>query len=532
MTFYNREHRSAAATYGTLDSQFEQIEPSLPMEGAVERVRVSWPRWKASAAHEEVWRLNEALEIPVGTSTFEIEVLGVGAADYQDPTDEEFTTNSQEDGTGTNKDAQAAFSILSSSSNRATIQSVNADSSPIWLMPGSFLLATKLASGGELQEYEVEVNSPTLFGADLVESFEFNDNETAVQAWADYQAAARAFPTPRPLFAAIELVPDTDALMALVLGNEIAAKWAIEDDDATWLTGLDTVFFCEQERYAWDGRQGQKLDWRCRFEDADIGLGNFFRISGSVTPEYSTIATATGIGDRIAFLMAGTRRRLTTFAQPVEEVVSSMRRDLDSIRKGISFEPNAIETAPRKLLRMVRAGLTQALFLRAAVTSTLAYGDLIANDTNGNEGGRASVQGGNAAANNRASIVANATGALKAAFVVFGNGECRIDGFPVLYAGTDGTLARSTAAGVVTITGGFHTLSTTGNVDTISAATGKSLQPGQVLLAVRSAAGTVTLKHGTGNIQGAGGADVTLDNDYDLALLVYDGTNWIGGLLS
>lgn len=86
------------------------------------------------------------------------------------------------------------------------------------------------------------------------------------------------------------------------------------------------------------------------------------------------------------------------------------------------------------------------------------------------------------------------------------------------------------SSGSVTATQGYHTVDTesdaaTDDLDTVTVAGGE----GDVLiLRAESSARTVVIKHGTGNIQCAEGYDLSLDSDYDYAILIRkDGSNWM-----
>jgi len=83
------------------------------------------------------------------------------------------------------------------------------------------------------------------------------------------------------------------------------------------------------------------------------------------------------------------------------------------------------------------------------------------------------------------------------------------------------------AAGVVTKTCSYHRVDTqdddpTDDLDTINGGS-----EGDVLL-IRAADGarTVVVKHGTGNVWNPTGDDITLDDEGDYVLLVFDSTNW------
>jgi hypothetical protein len=84
------------------------------------------------------------------------------------------------------------------------------------------------------------------------------------------------------------------------------------------------------------------------------------------------------------------------------------------------------------------------------------------------------------------------------------------------------------ATGAITVTQSFHTVDTesdaaSDDLDTVTAA-GTSGEV--VILKAENAARSVVLKHGTGNLNCVGNADITLDDAHDFALGIYDGTNW------
>lgn len=79
------------------------------------------------------------------------------------------------------------------------------------------------------------------------------------------------------------------------------------------------------------------------------------------------------------------------------------------------------------------------------------------------------------------------------------------------------------AAGVITVTGGYHRVDTqsddaSDDLDTINGGTDGAL----LVLRAENAARTVVVKDGTGNIQCAG--DMSLDNTQDSIILIYDAT--------
>ena len=85
------------------------------------------------------------------------------------------------------------------------------------------------------------------------------------------------------------------------------------------------------------------------------------------------------------------------------------------------------------------------------------------------------------------------------------------------------------AAGVVTVTQGYHTIDTeadaaTDDLDTITVAGGE----GDILiLHAADSARTVVIKHGTGNVQCAEGYDLSLDSADEIVVLIHNGTNWL-----
>lgn len=85
------------------------------------------------------------------------------------------------------------------------------------------------------------------------------------------------------------------------------------------------------------------------------------------------------------------------------------------------------------------------------------------------------------------------------------------------------------ASGAITVTAGAHIVAaesgTTDDLDTISLASSLSGVSRMLLLLQADAGDTITVKHGTGNINFNSAADFALSGDKTL-LLYYDGTNW------
>ena len=88
------------------------------------------------------------------------------------------------------------------------------------------------------------------------------------------------------------------------------------------------------------------------------------------------------------------------------------------------------------------------------------------------------------------------------------------------------------SSGVITITGNYHKVDTqssaaSDDLDTVNTgATGLV-----VFLQSVNDGRNVVIKHGTGNIYCVGGKDITLDTNYEIAVLVYDAgnTRWVAG---
>jgi hypothetical protein len=84
------------------------------------------------------------------------------------------------------------------------------------------------------------------------------------------------------------------------------------------------------------------------------------------------------------------------------------------------------------------------------------------------------------------------------------------------------------ASGAVTITQSVHTIDTEGDAATDDLVTiNGSASERIIYLRAANDARTVVLKHGTGNIQLYGEADVSLDEDHKTVQLLYNGTNWL-----
>lgn len=97
--------------------------------------------------------------------------------------------------------------------------------------------------------------------------------------------------------------------------------------------------------------------------------------------------------------------------------------------------------------------------------------------------------------------------------------------FPL--GGADAT-ELTIATGAITVTQKYHKIDTEANaasddLDTISGGVAGQ----ELIIRADNTARTVVVKHGTGNIRSFSASDVTLDETYKSAHLIYDGTNWL-----
>ena len=304
VTFQNRTNRSSQAVYATLAGTFETIDPQLRQEDLIDSVRATYPRLELGAALATVWTLSLAKRLEVGVTEFEVgnNASGVlGGSGYATPVaTTDYVANSASDGSGTSKTAQVTAAIVSSSSGGAVLQFTNLDSSAVFLMAGGStkLRAYPLQAGGEVNAVKYAVLSPVITGQKLTRDFEFNQSVDEVSGWASWQRVRGAI-RPRPV---VTIVPDTDALMAIVLGAEIGKKVILTDTAAPWLTQVNGTYFVEGIDMEYGGAALVKATWR--LFDAEMAIGNMFRVSGASGggADYSTIGSAVPTsGDRIGY---------------------------------------------------------------------------------------------------------------------------------------------------------------------------------------------------------------------------------------
>ncbi len=198
----------------------------------------------------------------------------------------------------------------------------------------------------------------------------------------------------------------------------------------------------------------------------------------------------------------------------------------------ITIEVSDSEGTPTDVMLFKRGALVHRIVMTAAIETgpSLAFWDMVAEGPAGNEGARLSVQAGATVEENRAAVVGDdLTSTKRSAFVAFGDGEARADGFFTTFKG-DAPAARVISGGAITIEQAYITVDTeaaaaTDILDTINPAAGLSLQNGQHLfLKLENAARTITIEEG-GNVALDGGT-IDMDTIDKTVHLLYDGTNW------
>lgn len=306
VTYQNRHFRSGQAVYATLAGTFEEIDPQLRQEDVVEAVRATYPRFEVASALATVWELQLPRRLRPGVTEFEVELNAsgvLGATGYVTPVaTTDYIAETAQDGSGTDKTAQVTVSITSSDSGGAVLQWTNADSSDVWLQAGGAtkLRAYPLQEGGEVNAIRETVASPLVANQTLTREFEFLDDEDVVRGWVQWQRSVRGDFRVRPV---VTILPDTDALMAIVLGAEIGKRVSLTDTGAPWLTQVSGEYIIEGIEMEFRGPGEVRAVWR--LFDADLAIGSMFRISGAsgAGADYSTISAATPAAgdDRIGY---------------------------------------------------------------------------------------------------------------------------------------------------------------------------------------------------------------------------------------
>lgn len=292
VTYQNRYYRSGQAVYATLAGTFNDLDPQLRQEDVVEAVRATFPRFEVSSALATVWSLQLPRRLRPGVTEFEVELNAsgvLGATGYVTPVaTTDYIAETAQDGSGTDKTAQVTAAIASSDSGGAVLQFTNADSSDVWLQAdgATKLRAYPLQEGGEVNAIRKAVSTPLVANQTLSRAFEFLDDEDVVEGWVSWQRNVRGDFRVRPV---VEIVPDTDALMAVVLGAEIGKRVTLTDTGAAWLTQVDGDYVIEGIEMEFRGPGEVRAVWR--LFDADLAIGSMFRVGVS----------AIGGSDRIGY---------------------------------------------------------------------------------------------------------------------------------------------------------------------------------------------------------------------------------------
>lgn len=246
MRFQNRANRAMQPLFATLTGTFDDLIPTLRQEDLVDTVRGAYARFTVDADLSAVYTMSSTGR-PIypgldARNRFEVTFNGVGATGVIEPiATTDYTANSAADGTGNDETSRVTVNSLSASSKGGAIWFESTESGTVYL---TALQIRGYAIDGATEDnvIEVEVVAPVLSGQQLDESFEWNDDGTAVGGWANWQASWRGTSQPR---LTLTLTPDTDALMAFVLGAEIGKRISIDDRAAPWLTQVYGSYFIE-----------------------------------------------------------------------------------------------------------------------------------------------------------------------------------------------------------------------------------------------------------------------------------------------
>lgn len=291
VVYQNRYFRSSQAVYATLAGTFDEIDPQLRQEDLADAVRATYPRFEVQTALQAVWTLQLPRWLPPGESTFEFENQ-VPATGYVTTlvANTDYTGNTELDGSGTDKTAQISLEVTASDSGGGTITATNLDSTRVALQAGAQVRAYAVLDGGEVNAVRKTVSSPLVAGQQLNRGFEFLDIVDVVSGYVDYQAAIRGAFRLRPV---VTIRPDTDALMALVLGAEIGKRVSLTDTAAAWTTQISGEFIIEGIDLRITGPASVEAVWR--LFDAELASAAFFRISGvsGGGADYSQISDST-----------------------------------------------------------------------------------------------------------------------------------------------------------------------------------------------------------------------------------------------
>lgn len=280
LVFEDSDYRSAQLTYQTLAGTFDELLPDVRFEDLVDSVRATYPRFTAAMDESIVYEMSPTGRLlPPGLTTFDITfdafavslaTTPVGVTDY--------TANTSQDGTGTDKTGQVLVDSFVYTSGGATVTFNNIDTIPSYLTLFN-VRGFKVEQGNESNIIDALSLSPIVDNKRLRHEFELNDSEIEVQSWAEYRAQVQSTIRAR---VTVAIVPDTDALMAGVLGANVSNRISIVDTGAPWLTQLSDSFFVESITLKASGTEPNKLEAEILLFDEDLAAGDWFRISGDV----------------------------------------------------------------------------------------------------------------------------------------------------------------------------------------------------------------------------------------------------------
>lgn len=304
--FRNREYRANQAVTATLSGTFDDLSVSLRQEDTAAIVRASYVRFITGTAGSVVFQISSGGRALYpgddnANNSFEGEFTSYAAGTVITPVAvTDWTVNSAQDGSGTDKTAQVSISSFTSAAKGFRITFNNLDSQPVYLQT-FFVRATPTTTAVEENVVTVQNASPIVEGQTIQTTFGHQSNGTGVAGWASWEAATRVVQQPR---VTVTMRPDTDALMALVLGADIWQRMTISDTAASWNSHVAGDYFIESIAltFARGGPAPVTAQWLMFPED--LSRGTLFRISGAAGAgqDYSTIAAATGDGfDRLSY---------------------------------------------------------------------------------------------------------------------------------------------------------------------------------------------------------------------------------------
>lgn len=247
--FQSRDYPAIQAPLATLTGTFDDLVPSLRQEDLVDRVRGAYARYVVETELSAVYTLSASgrpiypgLDV---RNKFEGTFNGAGATGAIEPISVmDYSANSAFDGSGTDKTSAVTVESLEASSRGFTIWFRNSDTNTAYLVGSPALQIRGYAISGATEDnmVDVDVVAPVLTGQTLEVRYEWNDDGNAVSGWVNYQSTVRGEMQPR---VTLQITPDTDALMALVLSADIGDRITLSDVAAPWLTQITGDWFIE-----------------------------------------------------------------------------------------------------------------------------------------------------------------------------------------------------------------------------------------------------------------------------------------------